>query len=68
VGELDAIVAKARGEGSADAEAVLYPHWRVEPWPVPVDGTALLKDLTDCMNATSSCPTTRRPRPRFGLS
>jgi hypothetical protein len=40
---LDRLVKGSRA--SADDENAALPHWRVEPWPHPVDGAALLDSL-----------------------
>jgi putative DNA primase/helicase len=40
---LDKLVKGSRA--SADDENAALPHWRVEPWPHPVDGAALLDSL-----------------------
>jgi putative DNA primase/helicase len=43
---LDKEVEGRRAELAAEAEPTpLYPHWVVEPWPVPVDGNALIRDI-----------------------
>jgi putative DNA primase/helicase len=45
VGELDAIVAKARGEASVASR--LPSRWEIGLWDEPVDGGALLTELRD---------------------
>jgi putative DNA primase/helicase len=42
---LDKVVAKKRIELEADHIPMLYPHWTVEPWEEPVDGSILLEML-----------------------
>jgi putative DNA primase/helicase len=47
---LDALVEKRRAELAEDHQhhkEMLLPHWEVEPWPEPVDTSALLRDVTD---------------------
>ena len=41
-GDIDAEIRRAREDIAA---APLYGHWVVEPWPEPVDGDSLLRDL-----------------------
>jgi putative DNA primase/helicase len=44
VGTLDSAV-KAERDKAAKEQTDFLPHWNVEPWPTPVDGSALLKEL-----------------------
>jgi Protein of unknown function (DUF3631)/CHC2 zinc finger len=41
--DLDAEIEVRRDE--AESEAHLHGHWIVEPWPEPVDGDALIRDI-----------------------
>jgi hypothetical protein len=41
--DLDAEIEVRRDE--AESEAPLHGHWIVEPWPEPVDGDALIRDI-----------------------
>jgi putative DNA primase/helicase len=43
VATLDKAVRDHRAQSEEDSEAL--PHWKVEPWPDPVDGAALLDDI-----------------------
>jgi putative DNA primase/helicase len=43
VGALDKLVRHSRAE--AEEESAELPHWRVEPWPEPVGGAALLDSI-----------------------
>ena len=47
VGELDRIVAKARGEASAEAGPKTHQRWQIEPWEEPVATANLLDDLRE---------------------
>jgi len=45
---LDGLVKKRRAKLEAEADAqLLYPHWVVEPWDEPVEGSTLLQTITD---------------------
>ena len=48
-GELDKIVAEARGAEALSSSAGLYPHWNVDPSEEPVQGQALLQSLMDTL-------------------
>jgi hypothetical protein len=51
---LDKLVKGSRA--SADDENAALPHWRVEPWPHPVDGAALLdSNLSSLHRAAEGC-------------
>jgi putative DNA primase/helicase len=41
--DIDAEIEARRVE--AEAKALLHGHWYVEPWPEPVDGDALIRDI-----------------------
>jgi putative DNA primase/helicase len=41
--DIDAEVENRRVE--AETKALLHGHWHVEPWPEPVDGDALIRDI-----------------------
>jgi hypothetical protein len=47
VGELDRIVAKARGDASAEAGPKTHERWQIEPWEEPVATADLLNDLRE---------------------
>jgi DNA primase len=69
-GELDEIVAEARGE-ARETTPDLYEHWAIERWPEPVDGDALLRSITDCLAryvVTSLCRSIKQPQLRCGWS
>jgi hypothetical protein len=51
VGELDKIVALARGESKKPAAPPLYKHWNVEPADEPVDGAALLRAIKETIQS-----------------
>jgi hypothetical protein len=53
-GAIDAEV-RARREGDART-APLYGHWEVEPWPEPVDGDCLLRDINARIRRHVVCP------------
>jgi hypothetical protein len=45
---LDGLVKKRRAKLEAEADAqLLYPHWVVEPWDEPVEGSTLLQTITE---------------------
>jgi hypothetical protein len=41
--DIDAEIESRRVE--AETKALLHGHWHVEPWPEPVDGDALIRDI-----------------------
>jgi hypothetical protein len=48
VGWLDDAVDKKRDKGKGkEVDTDFLPHWKVEPWPGPVDGAALLSELRE---------------------
>src|SRR6516165_4038893 len=46
---LDRLVKAKRSEAAKEQKDFL-PHWKVEPWPDPVDGAALLNELRQYFN------------------
>jgi hypothetical protein len=45
VSTLDKLVKARRPKKSAKASTDFLPHWKVNPWPEPVDGADLLEEL-----------------------
>jgi len=54
-GVLDRLV-KAERSKIAKADNDFLPHWKVEPWPDPVDGAALLNELRRHFNRYAVTP------------
>ena len=55
VSTLDSAV-RAERDKAAREQTDFLPHWNVEPWPTPVDGSALLKELQKHLKCYSVLP------------
>jgi putative DNA primase/helicase len=53
---LDKLVEARRPEKAAKAETDFLPHWKVDPWPEPVDGAELLNELRQHFNRYAVTP------------
>jgi hypothetical protein len=55
VGMLDFLV-KAERNKAAKEQKDFLPHWKVEPWPEPVDGATLLEELRKYFTRHAALP------------